>query len=481
MKRISLLSSALLLPTVLHAAQPLTNGNFETGDLTGWYTDSSNNARVSIVSRGSCFAGSDTTKIKVRGQYAARLSANTQGETDSIAVMRSDAFNAGDGFAFIALSQTSDALNGEEPTLLQVDILDADTDAILASQIFSTGQAKLNAGCPSTGEAGHFSSHYFSTRAYTGSGVKIQFSQNTRIKGSAFFTLIDQIVTFNQGEQPAFHSRPHAQAGMKLTSWGTPMLTSEGSFDGDQKLFDLGYTWYVNNESLALRNPCIGGLTNGDHTAVLYVNDGHHAMSDSIDFHINVLDNPLKDNSGTNNVSSADAEANANAAASVAAISETPAIVTGDPECQVDFDALTEENQYEVAVNDPNNIYVDTSKKTVVDNLTTPTEARTATSIPSTALTQGAYSLGASGIVWKPVSEGDHNLVVLTPSHFTSQGVSILDSAGNTIETAEFVGRTNGDRATYRFSRPGGNYAANSILRVGNTDYLIANPSVRVN
>ncbi len=456
-----------LTNSIGYAAQPVTNGNFETGDLSGWFTDSSNGATVDIVSKGSCYSANDTTKINIRGQYAAQLRANGAGDTDSIATLRSDAFNAGDGFAFIALSESTAALEGKEPTKLVVEILDGTDDSVIASQAFSTGQATLSEGCPSHGEAGHFTSHYFSTRAYRGQGIKIQFKQSTRIKGSAYFTLIDQIVMFNQGEHPAFHSRPRAQAGMKLSNFGTPMLTSEGSFDPDHKLFDLGYTWYVNDDVYALRNPCIHTLENGNYAAVLYVNDGHHAMSDSVSFHINQLDNPIAAAASTTTTVATEE-------------SETNVVTVSDPECDVQVALYDDDSPVEVPVNDPNNLYTNTAEQTVVDNLTTPDEQRTGQTL-STELTNNAYSLRSSGIVWKPNSDGDGNLVVLTPSHFPNQSVSLIDANGSTIETADSVGRTNGDRETYRFDRPGSAYNSNIILRIGNTDYLVTNPSTRVN
>ncbi|MCK5867716.1 MAG: hypothetical protein KAG14_04890, partial [Mycoplasmataceae bacterium] len=73
------------------------------------------------------------------------------------------------------------------------------------------------------------------------------------------------------------------------------------------------------------------------------------------------------------------------------------------------------------------------------------------------------------------------NLVILTPSSLARQKVSLVSSGGGIIETAAFVGRTNGDRATYRFSRPGSAYNRNIVLRVGSTDYQVKNPALRVN
>ena len=87
-----------------------------------------------------------------------------------------------------------------------------------------------------------------------------------------------------------------------------------------------------------------------------------------------------------------------------------------------------------------------------------------------------------SGQIWKPHSEGDGNLVVLLASGVPNIGVLVVDPKGNAVEVGRYVGHTNGNRATYRFSRPGRRFGAPSILRVGTpsgTDYCIPNPAAR--
>jgi len=74
-----------------------------------------------------------------------------------------------------------------------------------------------------------------------------------------------------------------------------------------------------------------------------------------------------------------------------------------------------------------------------------------------------------NGFVWKPVSEGDGNLVVLFSA---SRAGTVLRAAlveptaesDVVLETLRFVGDTNGGRPTFRADRPGGNYPANVIL-----------------
>ncbi len=86
---------------------------------------------------------------------------------------------------------------------------------------------------------------------------------------------------------------------------------------------------------------------------------------------------------------------------------------------------------------------------------------------------------GKDGEVWKPVSEGDGNLVILTPSSNANVTISLYDSEGNFIEQGDYVGRTNGNRPTYRFNRPGSDYPSPLIVKVGTTQSQVNNPGTR--
>ena len=71
-------------------------------------------------------------------------------------------------------------------------------------------------------------------------------------------------------------------------------------------------------------------------------------------------------------------------------------------------------------------------------------------------------TLGPSGnFVWKPISEGDHKLVVLIPNSLTDGfklGL-IIDSNGEVIEEGRYTGSNhNGNREHYRFSLKGEGY-----------------------
>ncbi len=90
-------------------------------------------------------------------------------------------------------------------------------------------------------------------------------------------------------------------------------------------------------------------------------------------------------------------------------------------------------------------------------------------------------SLAGTGIVWKPVSEGNHMLVVLTPTSYGNPGAVVLDTNNKAIEAGRYVGHTNGNRATYRFTRPGGAFPAPCRLQIGSSIFTVAHPGSRYN
>ncbi len=475
----------VLLGPSVHAAQPLLNGDFETGSIVGWIDSSTNGGVVRIAQRNGCFSSGDTTQIRIRGQYAALLRSGNSGPS-SMAGLTSPAFTAGDGIAFIALSESARGL--KKPSVdFSVEILDASNDAVVISQKINTAKAELNQGCPGDAKNIPFQSHYISTRAFIGSGIKIRFVQNTNIKGSNFFTLVDQVILFNQGEQPIFRSRPHPQAGINETSWGTPYLDSAGSFDPDISTKKLSYSWYIDSEEVReFKDPCVADLADGNHAAVLYVNDGQYALSDVIHFVIDVPDDMRSDFT---------AQTPSNTFASINPVAQ-------DPECSTELpDYEVEVNSPDVDVND--HLAIEDSETTESSEDTENADATASTSTISaqfrTTDTGSAASSNASissanrstlfteatditisGIRWKPVSESDGKLVVLTPSSFPEQTTLLIGPDDVTIEIASSSGRTNGDRVTYRFNRPGSAYPNNIVLRVGNTDYQVVNPGADI-
>jgi hypothetical protein len=93
---------------------------------------------------------------------------------------------------------------------------------------------------------------------------------------------------------------------------------------------------------------------------------------------------------------------------------------------------------------------------------------------------------GAGGFVWKPVSEGDGRLVVLLPSSYVGRVSSVqIRRGGAVLESGRFAGNTNGNRPTFRFSRPGAGYGSGltavATLRTGGSvSWNIPNGGSRV-
>jgi|GEM_PF-968952 len=71
----------------------------------------------------------------------------------------------------------------------------------------------------------------------------------------------------------------------------------------------------------------------------------------------------------------------------------------------------------------------------------------------------GPSALGQFGYVQKPISDGDGNLVFLWPAQYQNiLSATIIKANGDVLERGNYVGRTNGNRATVRFSMPGCGY-----------------------
>ena len=77
---------------------------------------------------------------------------------------------------------------------------------------------------------------------------------------------------------------------------------------------------------------------------------------------------------------------------------------------------------------------------------------------------------GAGGFLWKPKSDSNGNLVVLLPAEISNNISSVVlkDLEGNVLEAGTFSSLANpdekGDRAHYRFSKPGGSYGSSVIV-----------------
>lgn len=97
---------------------------------------------------------------------------------------------------------------------------------------------------------------------------------------------------------------------------------------------------------------------------------------------------------------------------------------------------------------------------------------------------------GTGGFLFKPVSEGDGNLVVLLPAKYSDNVASLVlkDSEGNVLEDGRPTGQHNPDpeglREHFRFNKPGSQYGDNVTVQVTLNDgtiidYLIEDTSER--
>lgn len=94
---------------------------------------------------------------------------------------------------------------------------------------------------------------------------------------------------------------------------------------------------------------------------------------------------------------------------------------------------------------------------------------------------------GDSTFLWKPVSDNSKTLAILLPSNISASQVTLVDQNGNVVDQGVLStsgnhpdGRTNGNRLTYRFSRPGGAYNNVTVMVDGKPFTTIGNGSQRI-
>lgn len=93
---------------------------------------------------------------------------------------------------------------------------------------------------------------------------------------------------------------------------------------------------------------------------------------------------------------------------------------------------------------------------------------------------------GPNGFLFKPRSDSDGKAVVLLPEKLTGKidHVVLKGPDGQVIEKGRFSGIGNGDRAHFRFSKPGGAYPPGTVVEVrlddGSTrQWTLTNPAQR--
>ncbi len=267
----------MLLSPFASAASKISDGGFESGTLQGWA--STNQAMV--AGKGTCFSDGDTTALSIRQNYAGLLRGAHDDQPSSLT---SQAFTAGAGIAFLALSELRQDREEEHPFALTVSILDAGGKK-LRSQNMATQLVKLANGCPSIARDQSFQPLYVSTRQYLGQSIKIRFTHHADTAKTNAFTLIDDVIKFEADEVPIYLSTPQAIAGVVRTTAGTLMLQPE--LPGiNSSTPGWTYSWYINGENgrRLYFNPCIDDLVAGEYTATLYVNADGVLATDTIDF-----------------------------------------------------------------------------------------------------------------------------------------------------------------------------------------------------
>lgn len=118
---------------------------------------------------------------------------------------------------------------------------------------------------------------------------------------------------------------------------------------------------------------------------------------------------------------------------------------------------------------------------TVATSNDTPAPAPTPTDTNTDPSTEDFPSISGTGIVWKPVSEGDRKLVVLLPTSYGSPEIGVYTIFKEKVGNGDYKGRTNGNRATYRFSKPGSGYESPALLKVGSKYFIVKSTKSRYN
>lgn len=201
------LSVLLVLTSLAQPTDHITNGNFETGDLTGWTPSDTANTLyplwfIQVIMEGTCLSFSshnDTTGIPLEGDYAAYIQPTQLPPIASTALITSDPFIAGTTVRFDALVNDDSSGNAVN---LEVRLLDSSGN-ILLSQGIIANSVLVDAECPGSGSTIYtgdnnsvFSTHVIDTSAFTGQIVRIEFRQNNNNSdGRAEFVLIDDVIS----------------------------------------------------------------------------------------------------------------------------------------------------------------------------------------------------------------------------------------------------------------------------------------------
>lgn len=132
-------------------------------------------------------------------------------------------------------------------------------------------------------------------------------------------------------------------------------------------------------------------------------------------------------------------------------------------------DDLIEQNQQQAeaaAAAEQSSSSSSSSQPSSSSSSSTPSASSQSAAVSSSS---GGGSLG--GFVWKPVSEGDGNLVVLLPSAYAGKVAAVdIVKGGSVVERGRFTGNTNGNRPTFRYRLPGAGYGSGLTVVARLTD-----------
>jgi hypothetical protein len=417
------------------AVTPLFDDGYGVGGIGGWVTGGTDGGFGSVVTEGTCFSNTDTSGIVFNGNRAAIVRAGRDARPGSTGTLTSPIFNAGIGISFKALTERIDDRKiPAMPVNFAVHILAANGTSIKAVSI-RTATIEVTSGCPGETVNEAFSSHFVDTRQFVGQPIRVQFRQSSKKIGAGFFTLFDEVIRFDTGDTQTLSNRPTAVAGVSESSAGR--LRLDGSLSYDTAGLPLEFSWRVRGDVFEREGefPCIDDLDPGRYQAALVVNNGLYIDADSVHFVI------------TETVEASDDESEDEE-------EEEESEATKDGELTLDCSdgASASSGSMSLATSSENG---------------------------SNSFRQEAPSLDGTGVTWEPASEVDGNLVILLPTDYGTPGARLFDSGGLFIDEGNYVGQTNGNRATYRFSRPGAELASPVFLQLGNDNYRVDNPALK--
>ena len=277
----SLLMISLVEVSTVHSAELLQGGNFESATPGGWTFGGENGGFGFIAAEGTCFSDADTTQLTLPGFFSAAIRSGSEGRKDQIGTLTSGIFVAGDGIVFQALSEAAEGRRARDPVTFFVRIYDGDTNLQLLELELTTNHVKLRSGCGLYQRNAGFSTHFISTGLFRGQNIRLQFRQHTNKNQFGFFTLIDNITRYAEGELPLMMGMPIAVAG---TSKLDGLLHLDASLSFDPADEELTYTWYIHDDAIPRlgKTVSIADLEDGQYTVTLYISDGTNQVADTM-------------------------------------------------------------------------------------------------------------------------------------------------------------------------------------------------------